>query len=224
MIALPPRSRIQGLKLSTTIRVYMSDTLQSLLQRVSTPANLLQEPAPTPEHLATILQAAVAAPDHAGLRPWRFIVIQGDARKQLGEVYVASTLEGKPDTPAAELDGIREKVLRAPMIVAVVAAIKPNPKVPVREQLLSAGAAAHTILLAASALGYGSIWLTGRFAEDPYVYRELGLKGEEQIVAFVHLGTPGPGAVITRKKIQNRPKPADYTVEWTGIKNNHFQE
>src|SRR5688572_29229921 len=165
----------------------MSETLQSLLQRVSTPANLLQEPAPTPEHMATILQAAVTVPDHASLRPWRFIVIQGDARKRLGEVYVASTLESKPDTPATELDSIREKVLRAPMIVAVVAAIKPNPKIPTREQILSAGAAAHTILLAANALGYGSIWLTGRFAEDPFVYRELGLKGEEQIIAFIHL-------------------------------------
>jgi nitroreductase len=196
----------------------MSETLQSLLQRVSTPANLLQEPAPTPEHLVSILQAAVCVPDHAGLRPWRFIVIQGEALKRLGEVYVASTLQAKPDTPAAELDSIREKARRAPMVVAVVAAIKPNPKVPVREQILSAGAAAYSILLAANDLGYGSIWLTGRFAEDPYVYKELGLKEGEQIVAFVHLGTPGPGAVITRKKSQNRPKPADYTVEWTGIK------
>lgn len=197
---------------------YMSETLQSLLQRVSTPANLLQEPAPTPEHLGSILQAAVCVPDHAGLRPWRFIVIQGEALKRLGEVYVASTLQSKPDTPAAELDAIREKARRAPMVVAVIATVKPNPKVPVREQILSAGAAAHTILLAANTLGYGSIWLTGRFAEDPYVYRELGLKGEEQIVAFVHLGTPSPAAVITKKKILNRPKPADYTVEWTGIK------
>jgi nitroreductase len=196
----------------------MSETLQSLLQRVSTPANLLQEPPPTPEHLATILQAAVCAPDHASLRPWRFIVIQGDARQRLGDVYVASTLESKPDTPATELDAIREKVLRAPMIVAVVAAIKSNPQVPSREQLLSAGAAAYSILLAANTLGYGSVWLTGRFAEDPYVYRELGLTGEEQIIAFIHLGTPAPGAVITKKKIQNRPKAANYTVEWTGIK------
>lgn len=196
----------------------MSETLQSLLQRVSTPANLLREPAPTPEHLNTILQAALAAPDHAGLRPWRFIVIQGEARRRLGEVYAASALQDKPDTPPAELDAIREKALRAPMIVAVVAAIKPNPKVPVREQILSAGAAAHAMLLAANALGYGSIWLTGRFAEDPYVYKELGLKEGEQIVAFIHLGTPGPGSEITRRKIQNRPRPADYTVEWTGIK------
>lgn len=196
----------------------MSETLQSLLQRVSTPANLLREPAPGPEQLSTILQAAVAAPDHAGLRPWRFIVIQGDARKRLGEVFVAGALQDNPGLPEAEQNAIREKPLRAPMIVAVVAAIKPNPKVPVREQLLSAGAAAHTILLAANALGYGSIWLTGRFAEDPYVYKELGLKEGEQIVAFVHLGTPGPGAEITKRKIQNRPKPADYTVEWTGVK------
>jgi nitroreductase len=186
------------------------------LQRVSIPANLLQEPAPTAEHMAIILQAAVSVPDHASLRPWRFIVIQGEALKRLGEVYVASTLQGKPDTPAAELDSIREKARRAPMVVAVVAAIKPNPKVPVREQILSAGAAAYSILLAANDLGYGSIWLTGRFAEDPYVYKELGLKEGEQIVGFVHLGTPGPGAAMTRKKIQNRPKPADYTVEWTG--------
>jgi nitroreductase len=37
-------------------------------------------PAPTPEHLARILDAAAHAPDHGRLRPWRFIVVDAGLR------------------------------------------------------------------------------------------------------------------------------------------------
>ena len=56
--------------------------------------------------------------------------------------------------------------------------------------MLTAGAAAHNVLLAANALGFGSIWLTGANAYDEYVCAELGLDDSEKIIGFIYIGTP----------------------------------
>ena len=59
------------------------DALTLLTNRASQP--LLTEPAPDAAAMATLLAAAARAPDHARLRPWRFICVRGDARNRLGD-------------------------------------------------------------------------------------------------------------------------------------------
>lgn len=190
--------------------------LDGLLERVSIPANLLEAPAPADEDLKIMINAAVTAPDHGGLRPWRFLIIRGEALEKLGDVFREAARLKNPDSPEADLQSARQKALRAPMVIAVVATIKEHPKVPPNEQMLSAGAAAQNLQLAANALGYGSIWLTGPFATDEHVCRSLGLNSDDRVVGFVYLGTPGPAAAMARKKLQNRPQAADFMVNWTG--------
>lgn len=160
------------------------------LHRASTPAKALNEPAPDEAQLKQILEVALTAPDHGRLRPYRFITIRGDARYRLSEIFVEATRRRDPDVDAAYLAKQREKPLRSPLIVVVVASLIESEKIPEIEQLLSAGAAAHNILLASNALGFGSIWLTGANAYDDYVRRKLGLADHERIVGFVYLGTP----------------------------------
>jgi len=46
------------------------------------------------------------------------------------------------------------------------------------------------VLLAANALGFGSIWLTGANAYDEYVRAELGIEPAEYIIGFLYIGTP----------------------------------
>jgi nitroreductase len=46
------------------------------------------------------------------------------------------------------------------------------------------------VLLAANALGFGSIWLTGANAYDEHVKSELGIDDSEHIVGFIYIGTP----------------------------------
>jgi len=81
------------------------------------------------------------------------------------------------------------KAERAPVIVVVVARLVPHVKVREWEQLVAAGCAAQNLCLAATALGYGSMWRTGWFAEHPLVLAHLGLGEDERIVGFVYLGT-----------------------------------
>ncbi len=192
----------------------MNSILKNLQQRISIPADMLNDPAPNAEELAKIIQAAVTAPDHGGIRPWRFVTIRGEAREKLGQVFCDSALAKNPALSEAEQRAIKQKALRSPLILMVVAAVKSHPKVSADEQAYSAAAATQNILLASDSLGFGSIWLTGPFASDPLVIAKLGLNPEERIVAFVYLGTPSDAADRARKKINSRPQAADFLGDW----------
>lgn len=155
----------------------------------------LTEPGPSIEQINIMLSAAVRAPDHARLRPWRFLTISGDDRHALGQLFVDATQlrlkdGGEPPLDEAGCARLAAKPLRAPLILVVIATLTEHPKVPPVEQVLSAGCAAHGILLAAHALGFGAIWRTGANAFDATVERGLGLDAGEQIVGYLYLGTP----------------------------------
>ncbi len=129
------------------------------------------------------------APDHGRLCPYRFITIRGEARHALSEVFAAAVQKRDPGVTPAYLKKQKDKPLRSPLIVVVVACLSDKPKIPKIEQLLSAGAAAHGILLASKAMGFGSIWLTGDNAYDSSVCEALGLDANEKIIGFINLGT-----------------------------------
>ena len=168
------------------------DALQTLHSRVS-PAQLT-EPGPTPDQLRDILIAGASAPDHGRLQPWRFIVIEGESRKRLGEIMAQSVAQHEPDAPESKLDTARKKALRAPLIIVVAATVRENPKVPDIEQIIAAGAAAQNMLLAAHAMGFGGFWRTGPLAYDPEVKRAFGLAQNDAIVAMLYIGSVGhPG-------------------------------
>ncbi len=167
------------------------NTLEFLQQRASIPAKYLSDPAPDADAIAQICKAGLCAPDHAAMRPWRFIVIQGEARERLGEIFQQVALAETPDMPADKIARIRDKPLRSPLILTVVARITADhPKTPEVEQILSAGAAAQQMQLAANALGFGSVWLTGPNAHSALVKQALGIDPADVIVAFLYMGTP----------------------------------
>ena len=188
------------------------NALDNLHQRASIPAKYLTEPAPAGEHLQAILNAAMTAPDHGALRPWQFIFVEGEARNTLGDVFAEALTKRDPAAPPEQIERQRDKPMRSPLLIVVVAKISANhPKVPEFEQLLSAGAAAEHMQLAAQALGYGSVWVTGPNATDTHVKASLGIAEQDQIVGFLHMGTASIAAPAV-----NRPTPEQFVVHWTG--------
>lgn len=186
------------------------DALDLLQGRVSVGPDFLGEPAPTDAQIETLIRAALTAPDHGGLRPWSFILVRGGARARLGEVFADAARQRDPGIDDAALDRLRGKPQRAPLIIAVAARIDPeHPKIPTIEQILSAGAAAQQLQLAANALGFGAIWLTGESAHDATVREALGLDFDDRLVGFIHIGTPArvPGH-------PGRPDSARFLHEW----------
>jgi nitroreductase len=161
------------------------DALVALTDRVSVPR--LVAPAPDAAQRELLFQAALRAPDHGQLKPWRFLTVEGDALGQLGELFAAALPEGS--SPEA-LTKARNMPLRAPLLVLVIARITEGHKVPVQEQVLAAGCAAHAILLSAYAQGIGAVWRTGDMAYNPQVLAGLGLQANEQLVGYLYLGTP----------------------------------
>lgn len=164
------------------------DALALLTTRASQPA--LSEPAPDATALATMFAAAARAPDHGRLQPWRFLCVRGAGRERLGELFQRGLLRRDPAASGEKLEKVCKAPLRAPLLIVAIASPRSHSKVPTSEQLLTAGCAAHGLVLAAQALGYGAIWRTGDPSYDSDVMAGLGLAPHESIVGFIYVGTP----------------------------------
>jgi nitroreductase len=173
------------------------DAIEALTSRST--AKSFGDMTPTRDHLDTILRAAVRAPDHGRLRPWRFMLIEGENRAKFGDILVASALRRSPNLSAGDLQRERDKAKRAPVIIVVVCRIVPGTKIPAIEQLMAVGAATQNILLGLHNFGYASAWKTGEAAYDTEVKKALGLNADDHIVAFVYAGG-GLGALFTPGK------------------------
>ncbi len=168
----------------------MTDALQFLDQRRSTPSRQLEAPGPDTATLERLLESAVRVPDHGKLTPWRLIILEGEAKQTLGRRLAELALRNRPDMPEAKQDKERKRYSHAPLVIVVVASLQTDSRIPDQEQLLSAGCVAHNLLLGAQALGFGAQWLTGWAAYDSEAAAILGLAEHERVVAFVHIGTP----------------------------------
>ncbi|HZR90093.1 MAG TPA: nitroreductase [Bradyrhizobium sp.] len=178
----------------------MPDALELLKVRRSVKPREMTGPGPSPAELETILTIGARVPDHGKLAPWRFIVFEGDARERAGEVIAKVFANKNPQASAADVEIEKKRLTDAPLVIAVVSLTKPHPKVPPFEQELSAGASAMNIVTAATALGYGACWLTGWFAFDRDVLDGLGVKADEKIAGFIHIGK-------VTKPNEDRPRP-----------------
>jgi nitroreductase len=185
------------------------DALDVLLNRVSVPR--LIDPAPDAAQREILFGAALRAPDHGQLRPFRFFTVEGAAREKMGELLVEALLLNDPEAGPQALDKARLGPLRAPLVVVVIAKLQDHVKVPKQEQRIAAGCAAHGVLLAAYALGVGAVWRTGELSYSAHVAKGLGLTAEEEVVAFLYLGTP-----LNEPRTAPKQDVANFVSEWQG--------
>jgi nitroreductase len=146
---------------------------------------------PVPQDVVEkLLKAAVQAPNHHRVRPWRFFVLEGEARERLGEAMAQGLLKRQPESPVEMLGIERKRPLRAPLLVAVAVDLPADPKVVLEENICAAAAAVQNLLLAAHALGLGAMWRTGPAATDPQVKAFFGLSSETPLIGFIYVGYP----------------------------------
>tara|TARA_Y100001970_G_C13913672_1_gene689806 strand:+ start:57 stop:620 length:564 start_codon:yes stop_codon:yes gene_type:complete len=185
------------------------ETLKTLLSRRS--ISKLISPHPSPKEMEDVYQAALRAPDHSWLRPWKFIEITGDSRSKLGKVFVKATKKYE------EIDEERENKiaalpLRSPMIIVVIASINHDkPNVPRLEQIQSTAAAAQNILLALHDKGYGAYWRTGKYSTErnQYIANELLLDSNDEVLGYLYVGTP-EGDAPKIPELDNK----DFVIYW----------
>ena len=161
-----------------------------LSQRRSNSAKSMTEPGPEGDVLDAILTTAARVPDHRKLAPWRFIVIEGDARERLGDVLRERSREVFADKSEKVHEMDAGRFLRAPTVVAVVSSpvdcVKGTPE---WEQVLSAGAVCLKMCMAAQARGFAANWLTEWYAYDAPFLRALGVRESEKVAGFIYMGT-----------------------------------
>lgn len=168
----------------------------------------LNLPAPTHDQIKAAIHCAATAPDHKKLRPWRFIVTEGEARHQLGQALV----EAAEAKAAADGETLSEKTrqktaslpLRAPVIITVVTHMREHKKVPSFEQMLSAGSAVQNLILALKAQGFSTVWRTGLLCNEPAVKAYFDVGADDYVTAFVYTGT-SPTDKPVRKPIDIEP-------------------
>ncbi len=162
-----------------------ADALALLARRRSASAAQLQPPGPTPEALEDLLRLAARAPDHGKLFPWRFLILQGEAKAALvRELERFAADQPQPDKALATL----AKLSNPPLTVAVISRVIEG-SIPEWEQVLSSGAVCMNLLIAAEALGFAANWITDWYAYDDRSRRLLGLDDQERVAGFVHLGS-----------------------------------
>lgn len=183
----------------------VSPALALLLNRRSD--SMLVEPGPSRSDIELMLTAASRVPDYQQLKPYRFILAEGEGRARLGHLM----------QQAAEQSGKTEAVqqrsaklpLRAPLVITVVCSPDMATEVPLFDQQLSAGCTVLTLQLAARALGFGAVWRSGWLMHEPALAGLLGLSTEERIVGFLYVGTV-PDLGLTRE----RPPLAAEKISW----------
>ncbi|MDM0025267.1 nitroreductase family protein [Variovorax saccharolyticus] len=183
--------------------------ISTLLERRSVAPRRLGMPAPTSRQIDLMVQAALAAPDHGRLRPWRIIEFGLDSREALSALFEREKGRRDPLASAADLGKAREHALQPPCLLAFVVGIRQRKGVPEREQLLAAGAALGNLMNAAQALGFGAIVLSGDRCFDPLVAAEFGLLEGEFVAGFVSIGS-----VLETPPEVTRPLQPDAWSRW----------
>lgn len=185
------------------------EILDFLLTRRSVTAGKMKEPGPSEDELRTILQAGIRVPDHGKLGPWRFIVIRGEARAQLGDALADAYAKANPEANADAIEHERNRFTRAPMVVAVTSQLRETERIPEWEQVLSCGAVCQNMLHAAHASGFVAQWLTEWYAYDDDVKAALNVEPGHRIAGFVYIGS-----AAEPPKDRVRPELSDVVSEW----------
>ncbi len=183
-------TRISTKNASSDTEASDAAVLRHLRQRRSVSAAAMTGPGPSRETLESMLEIAARVPDHKKLAPWRFAVLEGDARAAFGESLMRICAVNEPDASPVRLETERTRFLRAPVVVAVVSSPVAHPAAPEWEQLLSAGAVCLNLLHASVAMGFGAQWITEWYGYDDAVKAAFGLTGAERFAGFIYIGTP----------------------------------
>lgn len=165
-----------------------SDALELLALRYSVGPKFLAAPAPTPAEWQRAAELALRAPDHEGLRPFRFVVVADAQRAALAELFAQDALR-RGQAPA-DVDKARARAYNGPGLAALVARVRDGlGTVPPHEQWVCVGAALMNFLNALHLMGFGAKALSGASVAAPAIRAAFCGDGET-LVAWVVAGHP----------------------------------
>lgn len=167
--------------------------LQFLKTRRSTPTPNITGPGPTTNELTDILSIGLRTPDHGKIEPWRLVVIEGEAKKNLAKKLAHNFANEKHTLNTKQQEKLNQIITHTfvdvPVIIYVISSIDKQSHIPANEQLLSAGAVCMNILWAVKAYNYAANWISGWFAYSEQTKQTIGIKENEEVVGVIFIGT-----------------------------------
>lgn len=194
----------------------MNETTRHLLDIIRDRRSYpLKDVAPDPidlDDVRTMLEAANWAPTHGMTEPWRFAVISGDSRRELGEHFAEAyrLLTPQAQYKASAEQAQRERPFLAPVWISLGLWRTEKSPMPEWEDLASVAIAAQHIHLVATSMGYACKWTSGDIVRHPAVLAHVGLEAPSKLMGFLYLGKPAPTATLS-----GRRSPIDTKVTWS---------
>lgn len=186
--------------------------LAALTGRRSISPKRLGEPGPSQEDIDLMIEAALCAPDHGSLHPWRVLTFERDQRQALACLFMEEKLRRDPLASRADLDRAMEHATRSPVLLAFIVSLQERRNVPFREQWLGAGAAIGNFLNAAHQLGFGGILLSGDRCFDPPLKAALGVGPHEFLAGFISLGS-----ITAAPPARRKPQAQSMRSQWAPV-------
>jgi nitroreductase len=179
------------------------DAFEAIFTRHSV-SRVRPDPLPRPL-IEELLQAAVQAPNHYKIRPWRFVVLQRESRLAMGKVMAQTLKAAHADLPDSALEIEQAKPMRAPVVIAVGVDKSDDLRVLEIENVCAVAAAIENLLIAANAKGLGGMWRTGPAARDLQVKKFLGFDPDQDLLGFIYIGYPEtPVIPVERPSFEDR--------------------
>ena len=163
----------------------------------------------TRAEVETLIEAAVAVPNHRLTQPWRFYVLGPESRRAFGLALGSRKAKKLEDPAAAEQMRwrIADEHTALPLMIAVTIVENENPEI--REEDYASGMmAVQNIALAAVALGLGTHIKTGAVMADDAARAAVGVPEGERVIAVVNVGEP---AAVPPSKAR---RPATTLTTW----------
>jgi nitroreductase len=188
----------------------MNETIQSIFRRHS--VRMFTEQPLREEDLNIILDAANRAPSAHNQQSWRFVILRHEKKHELAEM-VSSRSSDFPRPSSILLRMAARSIVGAPVVVGVAntgelirhgSELFQVDKEAARDffrtmEIQSSAAAVENLLLAATSLGIGSVWLGILFLMKQEVLTFLGEPGGE-FMAVVPLGYPAKSTEGPKKR------------------------
>lgn len=176
---------------TSTEETVSSDALAALLGRHSIGPRWMVAPGPSPTQLTLAVQAALRAPNHGRLQPWRAVTVSEAQRPALAGLFEQFARDSGKSEEDVAIE--RERAFNGPVLVAWVARIDESvAKVPPHEQWICVGGALSNFMNAVHLMGFGAKILSGRKCQHPAIVQAFCEAGE-QLVGFICIGTPTRG-------------------------------
>lgn len=173
---------------AATSSAAVSQTLYLLGLRYSVGPKQMAAPGPGVEQWARAADLALRAPDHGGLRPFRFVVVDDGQRTALSELFARGAKQRGQG--AEEVERARSRAFNGPGLAAMVARVRDDvPDVASHEQWLCVGAALMNFMNALHLMGFGAKALSGASVSDLAVRTAFCGPGE-RLACWVIAGRP----------------------------------